>query len=195
MTKVALLVREKEQELIQQAIEGDSKAFQRIVESYQDQVARTVISMLGRTQEAEDVGQEVFIRLYKSLEKFRGEASLGTYITRIAINLSLNELKRRERKKLFSFSSQEDQDRLLNIQGEELSEEDWARRDWVQAGLQGLEAKFRSVLVLRMIEGYTTKETAKILKLPQGTVLSRLARGQEKLKAILENLQQTTESR
>ncbi|MCI4671492.1 MAG: RNA polymerase sigma factor [Bacteroidia bacterium] len=178
-----------EKELIQQAIEGNSSAFRRIVESYQDQVARTVVSMLGRTQSAEDVGQEVFIRLYKSLEKFRGEAGLGTYITRIAINLSLNEIKRRDRKRLFSFSSQEDQDRLLNVPNEDLSEEEWARREWVQAGLQVLEPKFRSVVVLRMIQGYSTKETAKILNLPQGTILSRLARGQDKLKVILENLQ------
>lgn len=195
MTKVAPLVQENDKELIQKAIEGDMQAFKRIVESYQGQVAKTVVNMLGRTQEAEDVGQEVFIRFYKSLDKFRGDASLGTYITRIAINLSLNELKRRERRKLFSFSSQEDQDRLMNVPGEELSEEAWAKREWVNAGLQRLESKFRSVVVLRMIQGYSTKETAEILNLPQGTILSRLARGQEKLKVILEELQTIHEPR
>jgi len=67
-------------------------------------VAATVIGMLGHCPEAEDIGQETFIRFYKSLDKFRGDASVGTYLTRIAINLSLNEIKRRRRQRKFFFS-------------------------------------------------------------------------------------------
>ena len=178
-----------EHELIQQCLEGNSGAFKHIVQKYQAQVAKTVVSMLGPVQASEDIGQEVFIRLFNSLGKFEGKSSLGTYITRIAINLSLNELKRRERRKIFSFGSDEKQEKALNVPSEELSQEERDTQAWVQAGLQQLESKFRSVLVLRMIQGYSTKETAEILKLPQGTVLSRVARGQEKLKSILQELQ------
>jgi len=184
------LTRLSDKELIRRCLEGEKEAFQPLVLRYQDQVARTVISMLGPGQEAEDLGQEVFIRLFRSLEAFEGKSSLGTYITRIAINLSLNELKRKKRRNLFSLNDGEKNDYLLNLPGGEASEEDRAKQEWVQDALQQLEVKFRSVIVLRMMQGYSTKETADILNLPQGTVLSRLARGQEKLRIILHKLEQ-----
>ncbi len=184
------LTRLSDKELIQKCLEGEKEAFQPLVLRYQDQVARTVVSMLGPGQEAEDLGQEVFIRLYRSLEAFEGKSSLGTYITRIAINLSLNELKRKKRRNFFSLNDGEKNDYLLNLPGGEANEEDRAKQEWVQAALQQLEVKFRSVIVLRMMQGYSTRETADILNLPQGTVLSRLARGQEKLRIILYKLDQ-----
>jgi len=81
-------------ELIDASRAGDNNSFKEIVKRYESRVAATVIGMLGNCPEADDVGQETFIRFYQGLDKFRGEASVGTYLTRIAINLSLNELKR-----------------------------------------------------------------------------------------------------
>ncbi|NIR47450.1 sigma-70 family RNA polymerase sigma factor, partial [candidate division KSB1 bacterium] len=89
-----------DRELIDNVRAGDSQAFEQLVKRYESQVAATVIGMLGSCQEADDVGQEVFIRFYKAIHQFREEARLGTYLTRIAINLSLNELKRRKRRHL-----------------------------------------------------------------------------------------------
>ncbi|MDH5745133.1 MAG: helix-turn-helix domain-containing protein, partial [Candidatus Aminicenantes bacterium] len=89
-SKLAAVDREEklnEQELVRAAKNGDKNAFKELIKKYEHQVAATVIGMLGNCPEAEDVGQETFIRLYQSLDKFRGEASLGTYLTRIAINL------------------------------------------------------------------------------------------------------------
>ena len=72
-----------------------------------------MIGMLGHCTEAEDIGQETFIRFYKSLNRFRGESSISTYLTRIAINLSLNEIKRRQRhRKYFSNTSEEGMDKI-----------------------------------------------------------------------------------
>lgn len=145
-----------------------------------------MIGMLGHCPEAEDVGQETFVRFYQSLDKFRGESSVGTYLTRIAINLSLNELKRR-RQKRGRFSSKDDEgienfpDRNEQKQRKEL-------KDIVHTGIRKLDPKYRTVIVLRLIDGYSTSETAQILKLPVGTVLSRLARAQLKLKEILKPL-------
>lgn len=142
-----------------------------------------MIGMLGHCTEAEDIGQETFIRFYKSLNKFRGESSISTYLTRIAINLSLNEIKRRQRRrKYFSTTSE---DRLDNIPEITTSKNKNETQEIVNLAIQKLEPKFRSVLVLRLILGYTTQETAKIMKLPVGTVLSRLTRTQMKLKDIL----------
>lgn len=171
-------------ELIENARNGDSRAFQEIVVRYENRVAATVIGMLGYCAEADDVGQEVFIRFYKSLERFRGDAALATYLTRIAINLSLNELKRRKRRQLFFvFSGKEEREWEIPDYVDEADQR--AVQAHVQRALQMLEPDFRSVVVLRMIEGFSTKETAEMLKIPQGTVLSRLARAQKKLKDVL----------
>ena len=150
---------------------------------YESRVAATVIGMLGHTTEAEDIGQETFVRFYQSLDRFRGESSIGTYLTRIAINLSLNEIRRRKRYRILFFSKNENA--IENVPDTQDLKDKKEIETFVQWGLQRLAPKFRSVIVLRLIDGYSTEETAKILKLPVGTVLSRLARAQMKLKAIL----------
>ncbi len=84
-------------QLIDKAISGDDNAFAELVKRYQQAIAKIVISMLGPGEDAQDVGQQVFIRFFRALEDFRGESTVLTYLTRIAINLSLNELNRRKR--------------------------------------------------------------------------------------------------
>lgn len=175
-----------DQELITNARNGDSDAFKELIKKYEHQVAATVIGMLGYCTEAEDIGQETFIRFYNSLDKFRGDASVGTYLTRIAINLSLNELKRRKRQRKLFFSRSNDN--IENVPDIKESNNKKEINELVRLGIQKLEPKFRTVLVLRLIDGYSTQETAQTLNLPVGTVLSRLARAQMKLKEILKPL-------
>lgn len=172
-------------QLLEGARKGDNAAFQQIVERYESLVAGTVVGMLGNTQEAEDVAQEVFIRFYKSMQQFRGDSALGTYLTRIAINLSLNALKKQKRKNLFSLFSSNQKHPELSIPDTGINQDQKETQAMVQRALLELEEEFRSVIVLRMIDGYSTKETAKILELPLGTVLSRLSRAQKKLKEVL----------
>jgi RNA polymerase sigma-70 factor (ECF subfamily) len=88
-----------DEQILQEIKKGNSSVYRELVIRYESQIASTIISMLGKGPEAEDIGQEVFIRFYKAIPRFRGESSVGTYLTRIAINLSLNEIKRRKRKK------------------------------------------------------------------------------------------------
>jgi len=178
--------------LLNEVRNGNTDAFTVIVERYRQQVARTVIGMLGNTSEADDVGQEVFIRLYKSIDKFRGESALSTYLTRIAINLSLNALKKIKRQRLYSsFTSNNDDDKrdqLQNIANYDDEHEANDTQELVQMALQKLDPKFRSVIILRMLEGFSTKETAETLNLPLGTVLSRLTRAQDKLRIEIKKL-------
>ena len=174
-----------DEQLISAAKSGDSSAFKELVKRYESRVAATVIGMLGNCPEAEDVGQETFIRFYNGLYKFRGESSLGTYLTRIAINLSLNELKRWKKRSLLFFFKNRENGESIDIVDENSTAEFSGEKEMVQKAIQQLEPNFRSVLVLRLIDGYSTDETAKILKIPTGTVLSRLARAQKKLKELL----------
>lgn len=175
--------------LVEKARAGDKSAFAQIVRSYEPIVAATVIGMLGSGDDAEDVGQNVFIRFYNAINDFRGDAALSTYLTRIAINLSLNEIKRRKRRSLLFFGkNDEDAEKCFDVPDEQDHETAFDTKEAVNRALRQLEPKFRSVVVLRMLQGYSTTETASILKLPLGTVLSRLSRAQDKLKESLKYL-------
>ncbi len=173
-------------QLVQQAQAGNKQAFNQIVLQYEQQIVATVRGMLGDTAEVADVAQQVFINFYKSLTKFRGDANVGTYLTRIAINLSLNEIKRHKRKgnwfSLFKTGKTSD---LPPIPDTSQKANKLDNKDLVEKSLQYLEEDLRSVVVLRLMHGYSTKETAEMLQIPLGTVLSRLARGRKKLKDIL----------
>jgi RNA polymerase sigma-70 factor (ECF subfamily) len=172
-----------EQELINRSKEGDMRAFEQLVRKYEPQIAATVLGMLGNCQAAEDVGQEVFIRFYNAIKRFREGSSLGTYLTRIAINLSINEMRRRKRRHFFFQDNDDDHvDQANDPEAGFSASED---REIVQKAIVRLDPNFRSVVVLRLIDGYSTKETAELLNVPVGTVLSRLSRAQEKLKEIL----------
>lgn len=175
-------------ELIGEARKGNEGAFATLITRYEQQVAKTVLGMLGNTPEADDIGQETFVRFYQSLHNFRGDSGLGTYLTRIAINLSLNELKRRKRSMSLFFSANILEEKKFDQPDPEDVEDSRDTKEIVQKALQSLEPKFRSVVVLRLLDQYSTKETAEILDLPTGTVLSRLARAQTKLKSILDKL-------
>ncbi len=172
-----------EDEIVRRAKEGHEDALREIIERYEHQVAATVTGILGSGPEVDDVGQETFVQFFRSLHRFRGDSQVGTYITRIAINLSLNELKRRKR-----FAASYDDDLPENAAGPRSQRDRENAADikrMISDGLQQLRPEFKSVVVLRLIDGFSTKETAEMLSLAQGTVLSRLARGQAKLKEII----------
>ena len=177
----------EDSELVKAALDGNKEAFGAIVTRYQKMVARTVKGMLGDSVYSEDIGQEVFIKLYYSLSEFRGEAKLSTYIQRIAVNLTLNEMKRRKR--FFSMFSQKGNNELYEYEvPDHDNEERREASEIVAKALQTMDPKFRIIVTMRMLQGYSTKETAEILNLPLGTVLSRLSRAQEQLKQILKKL-------
>jgi RNA polymerase sigma-70 factor (ECF subfamily) len=172
-----------DEDLIRDAREGDNRAFKELVRRYEHVVAATVIGMLGNCSEAEDVGQETFIRFYRALKNFRGESSVKTYLTRIAMNLSLNEIKRRKRRRLLF--SQKPVEEFHDIADPKTRPEEGADPEIIQRAVQELDDEFRAVVVLRLIDGYSTAETAAILGIPLGTVLSRLSRAQKKLRDAL----------
>ncbi|MCE2997088.1 MAG: RNA polymerase sigma factor [Cyclobacteriaceae bacterium] len=168
-----------DEELIRDTQKGDLTAFKELVKQHEGAVAGVVKSMLRATEEAADVGQEVFIRFYQSLGKFKGESSLRTYLVRIAINLSLNELKKRKHRRSF-FASASEGDQVA------ATEHKMDLKEWLEYEFNLLEPEFKSVATLRLVEGYSTEETAQLLQIPLGTVLSRLARAQKKLKSRLQ---------
>lgn len=174
--------------LVARARDGDSQAFGQIVRRYEDQVAGTIIGMLGPGAEAEDAGQETFIRFYRALDQYRGDANLGTYLTRIAINQALKALHRRKRWFERFWSRDDDAPPPADLQplvdGNETVDAS-EREELVHRALDQLSDAHRAVVVLRLLEGYSTRETAEILDVPEGTVMSRLYRATSALETLL----------
>lgn len=166
--------------LVERSRAGDHEAFRELVRRYEPVVASTVIGMLGQGADADDVGQETMIRFYRSLDRFAGRSSLKTYLTRIAINASLDALRRRRRFLQRFWSSGDDEPQPEPQDGVDIS----SRRE-VHGALRQLTPDHRAVVVLRLMHGYSTQETAELLNLPVGTVLSRLDRAKKRLAALL----------
>ncbi len=171
-----------ESDLIDEIINGNMGAFTEFVHRFEKTVSAVVIGMLGKSFEAEEIAQDVFIRFYKTASNFRKESGIKTYLSRIAINLSLNEIKRRKRynQKYVSLTQG-----VNEIDDKNPVIENYEIKEFIEKALITLEPKKRSVVVLRLIEGRTTEETAKILNLPVGTVLSRLYRAERELRKLL----------
>ncbi len=92
-----------EWELIEQLKEGDQAAFKQIVNTWQDMVYNTTLGILQQSEDAEDVTQEVFIQVFESIDKFKGESKFSTWLYRIAVSKSLDHLRKKKRKKRFAF--------------------------------------------------------------------------------------------
>ncbi len=168
-------------------------SFEQIVRDHQAMVFRTLVRLTGSAEHVDDLAQEVFLRLYKALPGFRGEALVSTYLYRIAVNVAQDEWKRRRRddKPLLSISDDDSEwpweDRLAHPDrnAEELLEQ----REFelaVEEQLQRLNSVERTVLVLYHQEERSYEQIAAALTMPIGTVRTHLHRGRKKLREGLE---------
>ena len=164
---------------------GDARAFEELVRVYQHRVFSVAVRMLGNRAEAEDIAQEVFLRVYRSVADFRGEAKLSTWLYAIASRLCLNRLASGERHRV-----REGQDVLTRLPSADAGAGEALERGERDAALQqaiaSLPEERRIVLVLRDVEGLSYDEIARALDLEPGTVRSRLHRARLDLKDKLE---------
>ena len=165
-------------------------SFEQIVHEHQALVFRTLARLTGRNDGLEDLAQDVFLRLFRALPNFRGDAALSTYLYRIAVNVAQNEWKRRRREDRRQVSLGEEdapwEDRLAHpgpSAAEQMEEAEFAFA--VEQHLNQLSAMERSVLVLYHQEERSYEQIAQILTLPIGTVRTHLHRGRKKLREAL----------
>ena len=175
--------RDDDAALVARARNGDDDAFRRLVERHQAAVARTVFGMLGSRDDADDVGQETFVRFHQALGSFRGESSVRTYLVRIAMSTALNTLRSTRRRELRFVSDESAIDQAVTAAEIVATDEGTAQR--TRAALDALSPEHRAVVVLRLLDERGTKETAEILQVPEGTVLSRLSRAVQQLRVTL----------
>lgn len=181
-----------DEQLIRRFQEGDVVAFDMIVDRYKDQLYNFSYRYLGNTQEAEDVVQETFLRLYRKKHAYREIAKFSTWIYTIASNLAKTELRKRKRRKLVSISDMGFDEKEYEIQDEHADTARVAdtalKEKYIQKAIEELPPRFRQVIILRDIQELSYEEVGSIIKAPLGTVKSRLNRARLKLQEKLESI-------
>jgi len=176
-----------EKELIRLSQEGNGEAFGQLVERYKTKVFRLASSWTQDRTAADDLAQEIFIKAYFSLPKFKSESEFGTWLYRVALN-HIKDYLRKNKKRSREISLEALGGTGLAAENESSQEKDQTeekRRALVQAVLQRLPEKHRIILTLRDIQGLSYDEIARILRLSPGTVDSRLFRARKKLREKL----------
>ena len=172
--------------VIERAKNGDVRAFEEIYRFYADFVFNVVLGIAQNRDVAEEITQQLFIRLYDKLRSFRYEAKLKTYIYRMAVNMAINEYKRqrRERKRLVPM---EDVKEFGLIKGA-LDIERGDEKELAQFLLSKLSVEHRTVLILREMEGLSYEDIANTLGININTVRSRLSRARQALLAAFREM-------
>lgn len=176
-------------ELVQQILAGNENAFRYLVANHQRLVLHIVGRVVKQQEDVEDICQEVFLKVFRKIKKFRGDSRLSTWIATIAYNTSISHIRKQGRKQ--------------EIQMDEDARIDWGKTDdWlVQKTVEKEEAKkillqlieklpvqYRTVLTLFHLEEFSYKEVEEITGMPEGTIKSYLSRARKLLKDKLEQV-------
>ena len=190
--------RDKDLEFVASCQEGDVDAFEVLVRRHQKRMLNIAYRTVGNYDEACEVVQEAFISAYKNIKGFKGKAKFATWLYTIVINLSRNRLKQLRTRRHREPYSVDNPIQLADGQipvdppANEPSALDRLEARDVQQQVQGcinvLDAEFREVLILRDIQGFAYDEISDMLKVPEGTVKSRLFRAREAMRDCLKNV-------
>lgn len=182
-------------ELIESARGGDEAAFGEIMTRYRGAITNYLYRFLNDYEEAVDLAQETFVRVYFALDRYHTNFAFSTYIYRIATNLAISELRRRKRRRLMSltglFQSEDERDiefqppDTRSLPDADLVDDERSRA--IGRAIAALPEKYRVPVVLRDVEGRTYEEIAEIMQLGLGTTKSRISRGRALLKDKLQN--------
>jgi RNA polymerase sigma-70 factor (ECF subfamily) len=179
--------------LVQRSKQGDLTAFEMLFARYQKRTYNLIYRMVGNEQDAVDLTQEVFVRVYNSINTVKSDSSFAAWIRTVAVNISRDFFRKRGRT-----IKADSIDEKLNINGDEIDRDiaDWSYnpesmlekkdlQDAVSKAISSLSQQHREVVILHHIEGLDVNEIARDLDIPVGTVKSRLARAREELKRKL----------
>ncbi len=172
-----------DQQLIAGCLQGERKAQESLYNRYASAMLGVCMRYLGRQDEAEDVMQEAFVRIFEKLDTFRGESGLQTWMTRIMVNFSLNYL--RQRKALLALN-EEDAPELATMESQQAHQSLDAAV--VMAAIGQLPARYRTVLNLFAIEGYSHAEIGQMLGISESTSRSQFTRARQMLDKKLQAL-------
>jgi len=183
------MVEQTDELLVEQVKKGNIKAFRDLVKRYERYILNLVYRTIGDTNEAEDIAQEVFIKVYKSIRSFKGESKFSTWISKITVNLCMDKLREKVKNKEKNIGEE-----AWNLfsQPESFNPEIMAERhelqETIKKAIESLPDELRVVFALRELESFSYNEIGEMLSIPIGTVESRLYRARMKLRAYLKAL-------
>jgi RNA polymerase sigma-70 factor (ECF subfamily) len=179
-------VTDSDEQILARVRAGETRQFENLVRRYQDAVYGMALRFMGSPVEAQDIAQEVFLRVHRGLEGFKGDARFSTWLYRIAFNLCSDSLRRKRRPGRASVSLEdagEIQDRRAGFEQGLLDDE---QKRAVRAALEGLDEKYRSVLILLYYQELSYEQIASVLQCPLKTVETRLYRARRQLRTVME---------
>ncbi|NIR51326.1 sigma-70 family RNA polymerase sigma factor [candidate division KSB1 bacterium] len=183
---------QEEQARIKEAQRGNILAFESLVKKYDRQVLQLAYSFVKNTQDAQDIYQEVFVRVYKNLKRFQFKSEFSTWLYRVVVNYCINFNKRKRRAKYFSIdadTNSEEESWKITLKGEELSPEKTVLNEElnneINSAVEQLSDQQKTVFILRHDHGHKIKEIAKIMKCSEGTVKNYLFRATQRMQVLL----------
>jgi RNA polymerase sigma-70 factor, ECF subfamily len=173
-------------ELIERARGGDDNAFSQVVQAYRKRILGTIARAIGRPEDVEDVGQEVFLRLYYSLEQLRTAEVFEPWLYRLTVNAAYDYLRRQKRRPESRMSDLSEQQVMMAdaAAGGKQSAEEQRRgkvREQVEALLEQVSEEDRILLTLKEVEGLSLKELAKIYRVNENALKVRLFRARQRV--------------
>lgn len=183
-----------DRELVEAVLAGDGAAYRGLVERYQGRIYSVCYGMVRNPEDARDMAQEAFVKAYQNLPKFRLEASFYTWLCRIAMNVSIDHIRRQKLRNHGEFDdqvaaqdsagvvqlSQFRSDPVKNLERKQLHAA-------ILAALDELPDEQKQIIILREVQGLSYKEISDVMDIPEGTVMSRLFYARKKLQAALQD--------
>ncbi|HEX3798535.1 MAG TPA: sigma-70 family RNA polymerase sigma factor [Verrucomicrobiae bacterium] len=183
-----------DEQLVKAAKDGDMAAFEELVARHRDKIYARAFSMMRNEDEALDLSQEAWVKSWQRLKQFQGDSSFGTWMTRIVINLCLDQLRKRKRQRTESIEEMSEEtggvERQMPVVITNPTEglERIELRKRIDKAMEQLSHEHRTVLMLHEFEEMEYKEIAKTMNCSIGTVMSRLFYARRKMAALLVNL-------
>ena len=178
-----------DEQLMKMFQKGDEQAYNRLVTKYKNRILNYIINFTGDYESAQDLAQDTFLKVYIKKNSYKEIAKFSTWLYTIAGNLAKTELRKIKRRKTYSVSalSNDDKEFVLRVPEKDTVDktEQYGQSEFMQSALLELDDDFRNIIILREIQGTSYEIISKILKLPLGTVKSRINRGKLKLRDIL----------
>jgi len=187
-----MLTHDEEMRIIAKVLDGDTNAFEVLVEDQKKVVFNLALRMLGNEEDAYDISQEAFLKAFTNLPGFRGDCKFSSWLYKLTTNLCLDFIRKRNRHKVIPLMYEDDDgdSEVMEIPDEtfspDIQTEQKQLRESVRAGLNQLPVQQREILVLREIGGLRYDEIGRQLNIEEGTVKSRIFRARKKLCVILQ---------
>lgn len=181
-----------EKKLIKKASKGDIDAFEKLIETHQKRAYNIALKFMKDPEDAQDVSQQAFIKIFKHIKTFNFKSSFNTWMYRIIVNVCIDTINKNKKNRVYSLDNPiETTEGEINIdirddtnKPEDIIEKK-ETKELVHNAIDRLDDIYKTIIILRDIEGFSYKEISEILEISIGTVKSRIKRGRDKLRVIL----------